>query len=68
MDGLQRARGRPRVYCLMVSRLGLGLDEKRQAVRHRRQLANLEYSPGLLREQVEKKTRRKPVGDEEATD
>ena len=41
---------RPRVYCLMVSRLGLDLrDEKKQAAQHRRQLASLGNAPDLLR-------------------
>lgn len=40
---------RPRVYCLMVSRLGLDLrDERKQAVQHRRHLANLANAQGLL--------------------
>ncbi len=40
---------RPRVYCLMVSRLSLDLrDEKKQAAHHRRHLANLANAQELL--------------------
>ena len=39
---------RPRVYCLMVSRLSLDLRDKKQAAHHRRHLANLANAQGLL--------------------
>ena len=40
---------RPRVYCLMVSRLSLDLrDEKKQAAHHRHHLANLANAQELL--------------------
>ena len=45
---------RPRVYCLMVSRLSLDLrDEKKQAAHHRRHLANLANAQELLAAAVE---------------
>ena len=45
---------RPRVYCLMVSRLSLDLrDEKKQAAHHRRHLANLTNAQELLAAAVE---------------
>ncbi len=40
---------RPRVYCLMVSRLSLDLrDKKKQVAQHRKHLANLANAQGLL--------------------
>ena len=64
--------GRPRVYCLMVSRLGLDLrDEKKQAAQHRRQLANLGNAPDLLRtaaNEAAQKARQKEAEAGEAPD